>query len=55
MVWASGRAWYLRPNKKRITLYLDADIMEWFKSAGPGYQSRINRALWRVMKGEIDV
>jgi uncharacterized protein (DUF4415 family) len=51
---ASGRAWYLRPNKKRITLYLDADIVEWFKSAGPGYQTRINRALWRAMKGEID-
>ncbi|MGA9792691.1 MAG: BrnA antitoxin family protein [Terriglobales bacterium] len=52
---ASGRAWYLRPNKKRITLYLDADIVEWFKSAGPGYQTRINRALWQLMKGEIDV
>ncbi|MGO9075959.1 MAG: BrnA antitoxin family protein [Terriglobales bacterium] len=51
----ASRAWYLRPNKKRITLYLDADIVEWFKSAGPGYQTRINRALWRMMKGEIDV
>jgi uncharacterized protein (DUF4415 family) len=38
--------------KKQITLYLDADVLEWFKRAGRGYQTRINRALWEVMREE---
>jgi uncharacterized protein (DUF4415 family) len=41
-----------KTNKKRITLYLDADVVAWFKRAGPRYQTRINRALWKVMKEE---
>ncbi|MGA8539812.1 MAG: BrnA antitoxin family protein [Terriglobales bacterium] len=38
--------------KKQITLYLDADVLAWFKRAGRGYQTRINRALWEVMREE---
>jgi len=38
-----------RANKKRITLYLDADVLAWFKQK-PRYQREINRALWRLMK-----
>jgi uncharacterized protein (DUF4415 family) len=26
------------PNKARISLRLDADVLEWFKSQGRGYQ-----------------
>ena len=36
--------------KKRITLRVDADVLDWFKSGGEGYQSRMNDAL-RVQMG----
>ncbi len=32
-------------KKKPITLRLDADVLEWFKSMGKGYQTRINAIL----------
>jgi uncharacterized protein (DUF4415 family) len=31
--------------KTTISLRVDADVLEWFKSAGPGYQTRINAVL----------
>ena len=43
---------YYTAIKKQITLYLDADVLDWFKRAGRGYQTRINRALWKVMMEE---
>ena len=33
------------PAKKPVTLRLDADLLEWFKSRGKGYQTRINAIL----------
>jgi uncharacterized protein (DUF4415 family) len=41
-----------RPIKKAITLRVDADVLAWFKKQGPGYQTRINRVLRRVMMEE---
>lgn len=38
-----------KPIKKPITLRLDADVLAWFKTLGPGYQTRINSALRRLM------
>lgn len=38
-----------RPRKRRISLRVDIEVVEWFKSKGPGYQTRINRVLRRVM------
>lgn len=32
-------------NKKPITLRLDRDVLNWFKSTGKGYQTRINAIL----------
>ena len=32
-------------NKKPVTLRLDRDVLEWFKSTGKGYQTRINAIL----------
>jgi uncharacterized protein (DUF4415 family) len=32
-------------EKKRITIRLDEDIVEYFKQGGRGYQSRINKVL----------
>jgi uncharacterized protein (DUF4415 family) len=31
--------------KTTISLRVDADVLEWFKAAGPGYQTRINAVL----------
>jgi uncharacterized protein (DUF4415 family) len=42
------RGVFFRPIKKQLTLRLDADLVEWFKTRTPngdGYQTRINRAL----------
>jgi uncharacterized protein (DUF4415 family) len=38
-----------KPLKKPVTLRLDADVLAWFQRAGRGYQTRINRALRKVM------
>jgi uncharacterized protein (DUF4415 family) len=38
-----------RPRKRRISLRVDVEVVEWLKSNGPGYQTRINRILRRVM------
>ena len=38
-----------RPRKQRISLRVDREVVEWFKSRGPGYQTRINWILRRVM------
>ena len=40
---------YYKPLKKAVTLRLDADIVAWFKKQGPRYQTRINRALRKLM------
>jgi uncharacterized protein (DUF4415 family) len=31
--------------KKLLTLRVDPDVIEWFKAAGPGWQSRMNAVL----------
>jgi uncharacterized protein (DUF4415 family) len=33
------------PPKASISLRLDADVLEWFKSQGRGYQTRMNAVL----------
>jgi len=33
------------PSKASISLRVDADVLEWFKAQGPGYQTRINIVL----------
>jgi uncharacterized protein (DUF4415 family) len=38
-----------KPVKKPVTLRLDADLLAWFQRGGRGYQTRINRALRKVM------
>jgi uncharacterized protein (DUF4415 family) len=44
---AEGR--WNRPRKRRISLRVDVEVVDWFKSKGPGYQTRMNRILRRVM------
>ncbi|MFL6658602.1 MAG: BrnA antitoxin family protein [Massilia sp.] len=33
------------PMKQIVTIRLDVDMLNWFKSAGPGYQTRMNQIL----------
>jgi uncharacterized protein (DUF4415 family) len=46
---AGAEARWNRPRKQRISLRVDCEVVDWFKSKGPGYQTRINRILRRVM------
>jgi uncharacterized protein (DUF4415 family) len=42
--WANAVIDY--PEKKKpVTLRLDADVLDWFRSLGKGYQTRINSVL----------
>ena len=40
---------FYRPVKRQITARVDADVLEWLKADGKGYQSRINAILRREM------
>ncbi len=44
---------FYRPIKKPISVRLDADVLDWLKHFGPGYQSRINLILRREMTRKI--
>jgi uncharacterized protein (DUF4415 family) len=39
------RGLFYRPVKHQLTLRLDADVIDWFRREGTGYQSRMNAAL----------
>jgi uncharacterized protein (DUF4415 family) len=48
--WKKGiRGRFYRPVKRQITARVDADVLEWLKAHGKGYQSRINAILRREM------
>ncbi|BCQ58469.1 MULTISPECIES: BrnA antitoxin family protein [Pseudomonas] len=42
------------PGKKAVTIRLDADVLEWFKGQGAGYQTRINQLLRQYMQAHRD-
>jgi uncharacterized protein (DUF4415 family) len=46
-----GRGPQVAPTKVLTSIRLDADIVEFFKSQGQGYQSRINDLLREVVDG----
>jgi len=48
-----GRGPQAAPTKVLTSLRLDADILEFFKSKGAGYQSRINAALRMVVERNL--
>jgi uncharacterized protein (DUF4415 family) len=43
-----GRGPRKTPTKVLATIRLDADVIAFFRSLGPGYQARINEVLRRV-------
>ena len=43
-------------NKERLTVRFDADMVEWFKRQGRGYQTRMNtvlRSFYEAHKNEL--
>jgi uncharacterized protein (DUF4415 family) len=38
--------------KPSITIRLDPDVLEWFRSQGKGYQTRINAVLRRYVESQ---
>ena len=42
-----------RPLKRQITARIDADVLHWLRSAGSGYQSRMNAILRREMLASL--
>ncbi|MEW6366837.1 MAG: BrnA antitoxin family protein [Acidobacteriota bacterium] len=45
----------LKPIRRKslLTVRLDDDILEWFRSQGPGYQTRINSLLRAYMEASV--
>jgi len=41
---------FYRPPKRPVTMRLDADVIAWLKSYGPGYQTKANLLLRHAMK-----
>jgi uncharacterized protein (DUF4415 family) len=42
---------FYRPIKKPVTIRVDADVLDWLKRQGSGYQTRINKLLREAMEG----
>lgn len=45
----AARGKFYRPVKRQLTVRIDADVLEWLKSEGRGYQSRLNEILRAAM------
>jgi uncharacterized protein (DUF4415 family) len=45
---------FYRPPKKAVTMRLDADVLEWLKGFGKGYQTRANLLLRHAMASTQD-
>jgi len=40
---------FYRPIKQPVTIRLDADVLDWLKKGGKGYQGRVNAILREAM------
>ncbi len=40
------------PPKKQLTVRLDADVLDWLRSQGKGYQTRMNAMLRALMESD---
>ena len=43
--WKDAKVVYPESPKEQVTVRLDAEILEWFKAHGRGYQTRMNAVL----------
>jgi len=44
---------FYRPKKESLTIRLDADVLAWLRSEGPGYQTRVNVLLRAAMEEQL--
>ena len=49
--WANAEVVIPQP-KRAISLRVDSDVLEWFKSHGSGYQTRMNAVLRAYMEAQ---
>ena len=49
--WANAEVTMPQP-KRAISLRVDSDVLEWFKSYGKGYQTRMNAVLRAYMEAQ---
>ncbi|PRC93374.1 BrnA antitoxin family protein [Solimicrobium silvestre] len=47
------RGKFYRPIKQQLTVRIDSDVLEWLKSQGKGYQSRLNDILRTEMLNKL--
>ncbi|ABQ26453.1 BrnA antitoxin family protein [Geotalea uraniireducens] len=45
---------FYRPVKQTVTIRLDADVVDWLKKEGKGYQTRVNKILRTAMEKKRD-
>jgi len=53
--WKTARVRWSSHAKKQLTMRLDADIVDWFKSQGKGYQTRMNAVLRSFYESRRDL
>ena len=44
---------FYKPTKQVTTVRIDADVMQWLKAPGKGYQTRMNKILRDAMLNEL--
>ena len=44
---------FYKPIKQSTTVRIDADVMQWLKAQGKGYQTRMNKILRDAMLNEL--
>jgi uncharacterized protein (DUF4415 family) len=49
----ASRGQFYRPIKTQLTVRIDSDVLEWLKSQGKGYQSRLNQILRTAMMDNV--
>jgi uncharacterized protein (DUF4415 family) len=53
-LWSDAvRGKFYRPLKTQASVRIDADVMEWLKRPGKGYQTRLNAILREAMLREL--
>lgn len=48
------RGVFFKPVKQQLTLRIDADVVDWFKRQGAGYQTQINSVLRKHVQRKAD-
>lgn len=51
--WANARVVQPRDPKEQLTIRFDADIVEWFRAQGKGYQTHMNAVLRAYVDAQL--